>query len=94
MKKEQEYKTYDELPLCLKIADVAAVMGICLPSAYELANRADFPAIRVAGGKRIVVPRDRFLMWLLKEDYAEIMGGQESAAEHNTAPAPIMRAVK
>lgn len=65
---------YEALPLCLRVKDVAEVMGISLPMAYDMVNREDFPKMRIgAKRQRIVIPRDRFLKWLLKDDYAEIM---------------------
>lgn len=59
------YKTIEELPLCLNVQQVADVLGISKPIAYEVVNREDFPAIRVGDKKkRIVVPRDRFAEWM------------------------------
>lgn len=48
------------------VKDVANILGISLPGAYELARRADFPAIRVSP-RRIVVPAASFEAWLQKE---------------------------
>lgn len=51
--------------LTLTVADLQQALGIGRRHAYELANRADFPSIRV--GKRILIPRDAFLRWLEKQ---------------------------
>ena len=44
------------------IYEVAALMEINLPKAYELARQEGFPAIRI--GRRIVVPKEAFHRWL------------------------------
>ena len=51
--KHSTYTSYDELPLMLSVAEVAAVLGISRAGAYELVH-----------GSRIVVPRDKFLAWI------------------------------
>lgn len=50
--------------LVYSIPEIAALLGISNPTAYELANRADFPILHV--GRRKVVPRAAFLEWLAK----------------------------
>lgn len=47
---------------CMSVADVADEMGVSRATVYELAHRADFPAIHL--GKRIIVPRSAFYKWL------------------------------
>lgn len=44
------------------IYEVAALLGINLPKAYELARQENFPSVRV--GRRIIVPRVSFHRWL------------------------------
>ena len=56
------YKSCDELPLFLNAETVAKVLGVSPSSGYELMHEKDFPALRV--GKRIVVPRERFIQWV------------------------------
>lgn len=51
----------ERLPMFLTVEDVAKVMGIGKPNAYELFKRQDFPSIRV--GRRLVVAREAFLRW-------------------------------
>jgi len=44
------------------IYEVAALLEINLPKAYELARQEKFPSIRI--GRRIVVPKVAFHRWL------------------------------
>ena len=54
-------KDFEGLPVSLKVGHVAEILGISRKVAYDLTRQKGFPAIRV--GKRIVVPRDKFLLW-------------------------------
>lgn len=59
--------------LCMSVPELAAQMGISKPTAYALANRADFPSIRF--GKRVIIPREAFEAWLrnmVSNGHAEI----------------------
>ena len=56
MMKHSTYTSYDELPLMLSVAEVAAVLGISRAGAYELVHGKGFPALKI--GSRIVVPKD------------------------------------
>ena len=58
--------------MTMTVADLQQALGIGRRHAYELANRADFPAIRM--GKRIVIPRDAFLRWLDKQTENSMKG--------------------
>lgn len=49
--------------LVYTVDETAKALGISKPVAYELCNRADFPAIRVSQ-RRIVVPVDALHTWL------------------------------
>ena len=60
--KHSTYTSYDELPLMLSVAEVAAVLGISRAGAYELAHSDGFPALKI--GSRIVVPKGKFLAWI------------------------------
>lgn len=44
------------------VPEVAALLGINLPKAYELARQEGFPAIRI--GRRIIVPKAGLERWL------------------------------
>ncbi|MGM9541870.1 MAG: helix-turn-helix domain-containing protein [Candidatus Limivicinus sp.] len=65
-----DYKNYDELPLFLNAELIAKTLGIAPSSAYELMREKDFPALHV--GKRIVVPKEQFRLWVEKQT-----GGEE-----------------
>ena len=56
------YTSYDQLPLALNADDVAAVLGISRANAYMLMRAKGFPTIFI--GKRMIVPRDKFIEWL------------------------------
>ena len=60
--KHSTYTSYDDLPLMLSVAEVAAVLGISHAGAYELARSSGFPSLKI--GSRIIVPRDKFLAWI------------------------------
>ncbi|MGI6035706.1 MAG: helix-turn-helix domain-containing protein [Limnochordia bacterium] len=47
------------------VPEVATLLDINVISAYELAKRKDFPAVRI--GRRIVVPKEAFHRWLDKQ---------------------------
>ena len=59
------YKSYEELPLMLTVPGVASVLGVGRAGAYELAHSEGFPVLKV--GNRIVIPRDKFLLWIEKQ---------------------------
>lgn len=48
--------------LTLTVSDVQHALGISKNAAYELANSAGFPTIRL--GRKILIPREAFLRWL------------------------------
>ncbi|WP_035422764.1 hypothetical protein [Brevibacillus sp. NSP2.1] len=58
---KQKITDVEQLPLMMKMRDVANVMDIALRRAYELAQDPTFPKIVV--GKSIRVPRDAFCRW-------------------------------
>ena len=62
---KSSYKTYADLPLMLSVPDVAKVLGISRAGAYELAHSRAFPSMKV--GNRIIIPRDKFLLWIEKQ---------------------------
>lgn len=52
--------------LVLTTQELAEVLGICRPSAYELMNQADFPAVQISP-RRKVVPYDALKTWLAQQ---------------------------
>ena len=65
-----------ELPCYLSAADIAAYLGLGLTATYDLLHDKDCP--KIVRGRRIIVPRDKFLQWLdsmtdgYKEDNTEV----------------------
>ena len=59
---QKRYHSLEELPLMMKMTDVAAALGISRAGVYKLAHDSYFPAFQI--GKRIVVSREKFLEWL------------------------------
>ena len=55
----------------MTIKEVADFLQISLSYAYELAERPDFPAVKLGTGKKrgkaLRVDRDRFLIWWEKQ---------------------------
>ena len=62
---KKRYESYEQLPLSLNAEDVSEILNISIGKAYNLFHRADFPTIHL--GKRMIVPRDRFLAWIDKQ---------------------------
>lgn len=56
------YTSYTQLPLSLNANDIAAVLGISRANAYTLMRSKGFPTIFI--GKRMIVPRDKFIEWM------------------------------
>ena len=56
------YTSYNQLPLSLNANDIAAVLGISRANAYSLMRAKGFPTIFI--GKRMIVPRDKFIEWM------------------------------
>ena len=56
------YKSLNDLPAMLTVAQVASALNISRTSAYELAHCKNFPAMLI--GSRIVVPKDRLMSWI------------------------------
>ena len=61
---KESYKSFDELPMMLSVAQVAKVLGISRTRSYELVNEKGFPKIII--GTR-VVPKDEFRLWIQNE---------------------------
>ena len=60
--RESKFKSYQDLPLTLTAPEVGEVLGISRASAYELVRSEGFPRMKV--GKRILIPRDKFIQWI------------------------------
>jgi len=58
------YKSMDELPLFLKLADLADILQVSEPKAREIVYTEGFPLLnRQLTGKRIVIPKLAFIKW-------------------------------
>ena len=57
--------SFDEFPITLKNEQLCAILGISRAAAYKLMRSKGFPTIRV--GKRMIVPRDKFIIWMDKQ---------------------------
>ena len=58
----REFYSNDQLPCMLNAKDVERYMRISRAEAYEQMHSEGFPLIRI--GKRMLVPRDKFLEWV------------------------------
>lgn len=52
----------DHLPLTVTVEDMAAIMHISLPTAYELTKQKGFPSFRM--GRRILISRKGLQTWI------------------------------
>ena len=52
--------------LTVSVDEMAAMLGISRPVAYELTKRNGFPAVRISE-RRIVIPVDALKRWLNEE---------------------------
>ncbi|MDL2238269.1 helix-turn-helix domain-containing protein [Christensenellaceae bacterium OttesenSCG-928-K19] len=48
----------------LSVKEMAEMLNISLPKAYELTKQEDFPVLMV--GNRILIPHDAFMRWVEK----------------------------
>ena len=60
--RESKFKSYQDLPLTLTAPEVGEVLGISRAAAYELVRREGFPRMKI--GKRILIPKDKFIQWI------------------------------
>lgn len=53
---ENNYRSFDELPLALRVEDLMPVLGIGRNTAYELVRSGQIRSIKV--GKQIRIPKE------------------------------------
>lgn len=58
----KQYKSMDDLPLMLNAIDIMNVLGISRAFAYNIMHDKSLPVIVI--GKRRVVNKDKFFIWL------------------------------
>ena len=56
------FYSVDQLPCTMNADELAGYLGISRAGAYTLMHSEGFPVIRI--GKRMIVPKDKFLQWL------------------------------
>ena len=57
-----QFTSYEQLPITLTADHVAAALGLARGTDYILPRSDGFPTLHI--GKRMVVPKDRFLQWI------------------------------
>lgn len=67
---KESLQSYKELPPMLMVPDIASVLGVRRAGAYELAHSEGFSALKVRS--RIVIPKDKFLLWIEKQCGGEV----------------------
>ena len=58
------YRSYDELPLALKVEDLMPVLGIGRNAAYELVRSGKIRCIHI--GRKIRIPKDAVAEYLAR----------------------------
>lgn len=56
------FKTKEDLPATLSATDISRYLGISKANSYQLMDSKGFPILRI--GKRKLVPKDKFLIWI------------------------------
>ncbi len=56
-------KTKKENKAAINVKELAAMLGISVPRAYDLTKRDGFPAIRISE-RRIIIPVEALMQWL------------------------------
>lgn len=62
---ENKYRSFDELPLTLRVEDLMPILGIGRNTAYELVRSGQITGIRI--GKQIRIPKFEVQKFLGKE---------------------------
>ena len=59
---ENKYRSFDELPLTLRVEDLMSILGIGRNTAYELVRSGQIRSIKV--GKQIRIPKEALREYL------------------------------
>ena len=62
---ENKYRSFDELPLTLRVEDLMPILGIGRNTAYELVRSGQIRSIRI--GRQLRIPKDAVLEYLTKK---------------------------
>ena len=57
-----EYRSFDDLPLTLRVEDLMPILGIGRNTAYELVRSGQIRSVRI--GRQIRIPKDAILEYL------------------------------
>ena len=61
-----KYRSYDELPLTLRVEDLTSILDIGRNTAYELIRCGTIRSIRI--GKQLRIPKDALVEYLSDEN--------------------------
>ena len=61
-----KYRSYDELPLTLRVEDLMPILDIGRNTAYELVRCGTIRSIRI--GKQLRIPKDALVEYLSSEN--------------------------
>ena len=61
-----EYRSFDDLPLTLRVEDLMPILGIGRNTAYELVRSGQIRSIRI--GKQLRIPKQTLIEYLTKTD--------------------------
>ena len=64
-----KYRSYDELPLLLKVEDLMPVLGIGRNTAYELVRTGQIFSIRI--GRQLRIPKQALIDYVNKGPHEE-----------------------
>lgn len=56
------FQNIEDLPATLSATDISKYLGISKANSYQLMDSKGFPILRI--GKRKLVPKDKFLVWI------------------------------
>lgn len=56
------------LPVSMKVSDIADFMGISMSTAYKLVKSPGFPVIKLPNIRRVVISKSQFLKWYHRND--------------------------
>lgn len=59
---ENKYRSFDDLPLTLKVEDLMPILGIGRNTAYELVRSGQIKSVRV--GRNIRIPKSEVIAFL------------------------------
>ena len=61
-----KYRSYDELPLTLRVEDLVSILDIGRNTAYEMVRCGTIRSIRI--GKQLRIPKDALVEYLSDEN--------------------------